>query len=106
VLVPLGDGIRQVVAALAFQFGALVIQRIAIGLQVVEPYPLGAAALGKQQNGGTDPGVGFEYTAGQADDTFELVVFQQLPTQLLVGSGGAEQYAVRYDHGGAAAELE
>src|SRR5690554_475516 len=106
IFVPLGNGVGQVVAALTFQFGTFVVQRVAVGLQIVEPYPLGGATLGKNQDGGADTGVGFEYTAGQADDAFQLVVFQQLPAQLLVGLGGAEQHAVRYDHGGAAAELE
>src|SRR5690606_28625927 len=90
----------------AFQLSALVIQRVAVGLQIVEPHTLRSPALGKNQNGSADPGVGFEHAAGQADDAFELVVFQQLPAQLLVGSGGAEQHAVWHDHGGAATELE
>ncbi len=84
---PLGDGVGQVVAALALQLGALVVQRVAIGLQVVEPNTLGAAALGEDQDGGTNAGVRLKYTAGQADDAFQLVVVEQLLAQLLMRFG-------------------
>ena len=84
---PLGYSIGQVVAALAFQLGALVVQGVAVGLQVVEPHALGGTALGENQDGGADPGVGLEHATGQADDAFELVVVEQLLTQLLVGLG-------------------
>ena len=78
VLLPLGNGIWQVVAPLAFQRGALVVQAVAVGLQVVEPDPLGGAAFSKEQDGGADTGVGLEHAAGEADDAFELVVFDEL----------------------------
>ncbi|MNP73573.1 hypothetical protein D3C76_1703060 [compost metagenome] len=67
---PLGDGIGQIVVVLASLLGTLVVQGIAVGLQVVEPHALGAAALGEDEDGGADPSVGFEHAAGQADDAF------------------------------------
>ena len=103
---PLGDGVGQVVAALAFQLGAFVVQRVAIGLQVIEPHTLGAAALGENQDGSADAGIGFEYAAGQADDAFQLVVIEQLLAQLLMRIAGAEQHTVRHDHRRSATELE
>lgn len=106
VFVPLGDGVGQIVASLAFKLSAFVIQRVAVGLQVVEPHALGGAALGENEDGGADAGVGFEHAAGQADDAFQLVVVEQLLTQLLVRLGRSEQHAVRHDHRGAATELE
>ena len=85
---------------------ALVIQRETVGLHVIEKYLVGAAALGEDQDGGGDTGVGLEHAGGQRDHAFELVFFHQQLADGLVGLAGAEQHAVGHDHGAAAAVPE
>ena len=85
---------------------ALVVQRKAVVLHVVEPDVLGRAALGEEQHGGGDAGVGPEDAGGHRDDAVEPVLLDELLADLDVGVGGAEQHAVGHDDGGAAAVLQ
>ena len=87
---------------------ALVVERPAIGLHVVEPDVVGAAGvgLGEEQDGGGDTGVGPEGAAGQRDNGVQLLLFDEHAAQLLVRLAGAEEHAVRHDDRRAAARLE
>ena len=105
-----GDDILQI--AIAFLLAAFVVQRIAIGVHFVEPDVFGGRLghlvlwppdLGEQQNGGADPGIGFEHAAGQGDDGFEVAALDQQLAQGFEGAAGAEQHALRHDHAGGAA---
>ena len=89
-------------------FGALVIQREAVGLHVIEPDVVGAAmaGLGKHQNGGGHPCIGLENAAGHRNHRLQAVVFDDFLADGLVGGGGTEQHAVRHDAGAPAANLE
>lgn len=101
---PLLHQIREVV--LVGLGGALVVEREAVCLDVVEPDIAGAAALGEDEDGGGDAGVGFEDSGGQGDDGFELVVIDDDLPHAKVSLAGAEEHAVRHDDGGASAHLE
>src|SRR5690606_33196432 len=102
-LFPAGGRVGEVVV---FDGGAFVVEGVAIGFDVVEEDVVGFAAFGEDQDGGGDAGVGFEDAAGEFDDAFELVVFEQGFAQGLVGVAGAEQHAVGHDHGAAAADAQ
>ena len=56
---------------------ALVVQREAVGLDIVEPDVIGLAALGEDQDGGRHAGVGLEHARGQRDHRLELVLLHQ-----------------------------
>jgi hypothetical protein len=86
------------------EFGAFVVEGLAVGLDVVEPDVVGAAGvgLGEEQDGGGDAGLGLEDAAGQGNDGVELLLLDEHFAQGLVRGGGAEEDAVRHDDGGAA----
>ena len=85
---------------------AFVVQRKPIVLHVVEPDLLRLRALGEEENGGGDAGVGSENAGGHRDDAVETVFLDELLADIDVGVGGAKQHAVGNDDGGAAAILE
>ena len=87
---------------------ALVVERQAVGVHVVEPDVVRAAGvgLGEEQDGGGDAGVGLEHAAGQRDHGVELLVLDQHLAQLLVRVARAEEHAVGHDDRGASAGLE
>ena len=62
--------------------------------------------LGEQQDGGADPGIGFEHAAGHGDHGFEFATFHQHLAQVLERAAGAEQHALRHDHAGGAAYFQ
>ena len=103
VVLPAGDQMRQIVGGNRV---ALVIQAEAVVLQIIEPDIAGGAALGKDQDGGGDPGIGFEDAGGEVDHRLELVVLHQQLAQLDMGLGRAEQYALGHYGGAAAPDFE
>ena len=88
--------------------GALVVEREAIGLHVVEPDVVGAAGvgLGEEEDGCGDPSVGLKDAGGHGDDGIEFLILHEQLADLLVGIGRAEEHAIRHDDGGAATGLE
>ena len=87
---------------------AFVVQGKAVGLHVVKPDLIRAAGIGfgEEQNGGTDPGVGFEHAGGHGDHAVQFLLFHQDFTQGFVRRAGAEQHAVGHDHGRPSAGLQ
>lgn len=87
---------------------ALVVQREAVGLHVVEPDVIGAAGAGfdEDEHGGGDARVGLEDARGHGDDGPEPVVFHEFLADGRVGLGGAEEDAIGHDAGASAALLQ
>ena len=75
-------------------------------LHVVEPDPLRRAALGEEEDGGGDAGVGPEDTGGHRDDAVEPVLLDELLADVDMSVGGAKEHAVGDDDGAAAAIFE
>lgn len=79
---------------------ALVIERIAVGLHVIEPDLIGAAAvgLGKKENHRQDPGIGLKDDGGHGDKGVQLLLLHQQTAQGLVRIAGAKEDAIRHNH--------
>lgn len=65
----------------------LVIEAVAVVLQVIEPDIAGGAALGEDEDCGGDPGVGLEHAGGEVDHRLQLIVLHQQLAQLHMGLG-------------------
>src|SRR5437899_1897208 len=89
-LPPLAD-VRQVVLGYREPF---VVEAEAVGLNVVEEDVGRHASLGEDKDGRRNPGVWFEYSSRQLDDTLQLVVLDQDLPQGDVGRRRAEEDAV------------
>ena len=87
---------------------ALIVEREAVGLHVVEPYFVSAAGvgLGKDQDGGAHSGVWLEYAAGHRDDALQPLVVDELLADGLVCITAAEEHAVGDDAGAATSRFE
>ena len=48
----------------------LIIRRKTVTLHIIEKDVVGAAALGEDDNGGRDPGIGLEHSGGKRDHRF------------------------------------
>ena len=116
---PTGESIRQVVLGVLLfaeplgcdpklvgseEWGSLVVEAVAVDLEVVEPDVIGAArvGLGEQQDRGGDPSVGLEHAGRQGDDAVELLILDQDATEFLVSLGRAEQHPIGHDDRGPA----
>src|SRR5688572_8131917 len=90
------------------EFRAFVVERHAIGVDVIEPDVVRSAriGLGENENRGGNAGVGFEHAAGERDDGVELLLLDKNSSQSLVSGGRSEEHALGHDDGGAAARLE
>jgi hypothetical protein len=80
---------------------ALVVERPAIGLHIVEPDVVGTAGVGpgEDKNRGRDACVGLEDAAGQRNDRIEFLLLDQQLPNALVRLARSEQHAVRDDDG-------
>ena len=89
-------------------WAALVVERVAIGLHVVEPDMVGAAGVGfgEEEDGGGDTGIGLEDAGGHGDDGVEFLLLDKGLAELLVGIGRAEEDSIGHDDGGAATGLQ
>lgn len=87
---------------------ALVVQREAVGLHIIEPNVIGAtvAGLGENQDGSRNTRIGLEHAGGHRNYGFQTVVLDDLPANRLMCSGRAEQNAIRDDAGTASADLQ
>ena len=72
-------------------------------LHVVEPDFLRRAALGEQEHGRGNTGIGLEHARGHRDDAVETILLDELLADIDVSVGGAKQHAVGNDNGGASA---
>ena len=88
--------------------GALVVQAEPVGVHIVKPHLVRAAVagLGKDQHPGGHPRVRLEHPGGHGDHRLQPVVVHQLPPDVPVGLGRAEQHPVRHDDSAAPAHLE
>ena len=87
---------------------ALVVEREAIGLHVVEPDVVGAAAvgLGEEQDGGGDARIRSKHATRQRDHGIQLLLLDQDVTQLLMRFAGAKQNPVGHDDRSPSAGLQ
>ena len=100
---PAGTDIGQVVG---FDRVAFIVERIPIGLNVIKPDIRGAAALGEDEYGRADPGIGLENARRELHHGVKLVLVDQRLAEIDMGVGGAEKHAVRHDDRTASAQLE
>ena len=91
---PACKAVRQIVLGHGFP---LVVEREAIGLDVIEEDVVCPSALGEDQDPGGHARVGPEHSAGQRDHGFQLVLVHQELAQLTVRTGRAEQHAIGHD---------
>lgn len=84
---------------------ALVVQRKAVGLHVVEPDVARAArrGFGEDEYGGGDTRVRPEHAGGHGDDGPQLMLLHQLPADGLMRLAAAEKHTVGHDAGALAA---
>ena len=73
-MLPACQQMRQVVV---FNWVTLVIQAVAIILQIVEPDLVRLTAFGKDQDRRRHASVRFKYAGRQVDHRFQLVIFHQ-----------------------------
>lgn len=73
---------------------AFVVRAESVGLHVVKPHLVGAAAVGagEEQYGGAHPGVGFEHAAGHGNDGLEFLAFDEFAADLEVGFAAAKKH--------------
>ena len=86
----------------------MLVERDAVGLDIVEPDTVGAAdgGLGEDEDRGRDAGVRLEHAAGEGDDGVELLLLDEDLPERPVGDARPEEDAVGDDDGGAAAGLQ
>src|SRR5689334_3465786 len=79
---PLGEHVREVAR---LDRRAFVVERKAVGREVVEPDAIGGFAFFENQGGGADAGVGLKHAAGQADDGLQVALGEE---HFAEGGGG------------------
>ena len=80
---------------------ALVVQRKAVGLHVVEPDIIRAACrgFGEDEHGGRDARIRPEHAGGHGDDGPQLMMLHKFPAYGLMRLAAAEEHAVGHDAG-------
>ena len=100
-----GDDIGDIVLV---DRGALIIEREAVCLHIVEPHIVSTAVvgLGKDEDSGRDACIGLEDAGWHGDDSLEAVLLDEGLADGLMGFRAAEEYAVGHDAGTAPANAE
>lgn len=86
----------------------LIVQRLPVGLHIIEPDILRSPGTGfcENENGRAHPGVGFKHPAWHGDHRFQLVVGNNLLPERFMRLAIPEQHAIGDDHRAPAARLE